>query len=121
MRLDACVLIVDDEEDTRETLREVVEMAGCSAILAANGAEAMSVLSDRHPCLMILDLLMPVMTGMEVIQQIRLRPELAGVAVLISTSAPARAPGGIPVLPKPIEISKVWDFMRQVCSCPAPT
>lgn len=114
----SCVLVVDDEEDIRETLREVVEMTGCSAVTAANGAEALEVLRKLRPCLIILDLLMPVMTGMEFIEATRQQPELAALPILISTSAPARAPAGFPVVAKPIDIEKMWAFIRRACQCP---
>jgi CheY-like chemotaxis protein len=112
-----CVLVVDDEEGVRETLREVVEMAGCSAVLAANGAEALKLLEERRPCLIILDLLMPVMTGNEFIEATRQQPELAALPILISTSAPARAPPGFPVVAKPIDIEKVWECIKHSCRC----
>jgi CheY-like chemotaxis protein len=112
-----CVLVVDDEEDIRETLREVVEMAGCSAILAENGAEALTILAKSRPCLVIIDLLMPVMTGTELLEAMLKEPELAGLPVLISTSAPHRAPIGVPVLAKPIDIAALWDWMRKTCTC----
>jgi two-component system chemotaxis response regulator CheY len=116
----ACVLVVDDDEDIRETLREVVEMAGCSAILAANGAEALKMLEVHRPCLIILDLLMPIMTGDQLIDVMKNAPELSGLAILVSTSAPGRAPPGIPVLPKPIDIGVLWSWMRKTCTCGAP-
>jgi CheY-like chemotaxis protein len=113
----SCVLIVDDEDDTRETLREAIEMIGCTALLAANGAEAMQVLAACRPCLIILDLMMPVMTGEQVLDNLRKQPALAGLPVLISTSIPSRAPAGLPVLPKPIDLAMLWDRIRQNCSC----
>jgi CheY-like chemotaxis protein len=112
-----CVLVVDDEEDIRDTLREVVEMAGCTALVAANGAEALQVLAQHRPCLIILDLLMPIMTGAELLEAMQKAPELADLKVLISTSAPSRAPAGWPVLAKPISIHKLWDSMRTMCDC----
>lgn len=112
-----CVLIVDDEEDVRETLRDVVEMAGCSAILAASGEAAMRVLAEERPCLIILDLLMPGMTGPEVLEAMGQDPELCSLSVLISTSAPERAPVGVPVLPKPIDIDALFRWMRATCRC----
>jgi CheY-like chemotaxis protein len=115
-----CVLVVDDEEGICETLREVIEMGGCSALVAANGAEALRVLAQRRPCLVILDLLMPVMSGAELLATMRSRPELADIPIVICTSAPDRAPRGVPVLPKPIEITTVWDWMRRTCHCAAP-
>ena len=114
---DDCVLIVDDEEGIRDALCELVEMAGCSAILASNGAEALKVLEHRRPCLIIVDLLMPVMSGAEMLESMRRIPALAAVPVLISTSAPNRAPAGIPVVPKPIDIEIVWGWIRRTCRC----
>ncbi len=55
----ACVLVIDDEEDVREALRDVVEMEGCSVILAASAKEGMAILERQKPCLIILDLMMP--------------------------------------------------------------
>jgi two-component system chemotaxis response regulator CheY len=113
----ACVLVVDDEADIRETLREAVEMVGCTAVLAANGADALRLLRERKPCLMILDLIMPVMTGEELLDILREQSALAQLPVLISTSAPQRAPAGIPVLPKPIDLAAFWTWIRQNCHC----
>jgi two-component system response regulator CpxR len=114
------VLIVDDEEGARESLREVVEMGGCCAIVATNGAEALALLAERRPCLMILDLIMPVMTGTELLEAMRKEPALANLPVVVSTSAPGGAPPGVPVLSKPIDIAALWACMRRSCSCLAP-
>jgi|HubBroStandDraft_6_1064221.scaffolds.fasta_scaffold126573_2 CheY-like chemotaxis protein len=112
-----CVLVVDDEEGIRDTLREVVEMGGCSAVLAANGAEALRLMARQRPCLVIIDLLMPVLSGAELIATMRSRPELADIPFIVSTSAPSRAPRGIPVLAKPVDIPAVWEWMRRTCHC----
>ena len=112
-----CVLIVDDEADAREMLGELIEMAGCSALLAANGAEGLAILANHRPCMIILDLMMPVMTGAEMVEELQRKPQLASVPVLISTSSPPHAPAGLPVLAKPIDIDALWNWMRQVCAC----
>ncbi|HWZ92297.1 MAG TPA: response regulator [Polyangiaceae bacterium] len=112
-----CVLVVDDEADTRDTLRELIEMAGCSALMAANGVEALALLDAHHPCMIILDLMMPVMGGKEMLDALQARPNLAALPVLISTSSPERAPPGLPVLAKPIDIDALWDWMRRACKC----
>ncbi len=114
------ILIVDDDELIRETLRELVEMTGCSALEAANGREALKVMAEHRPCLVILDLLMPVMTGNELWEVMRRDPLLAQIPVVISTSAPDRAPIGVPVLRKPIDIDAVVKWMKQSCQCTRP-
>lgn len=111
------VLVVDDQEDIRDTLREVIEMAGCHTLAAANGVEALRLLETHRPCLIVLDLLMPVMSGQEMLDELRTRPELSALPVVVSTSAPHMAPQGVPVLPKPIEISALWSWIRRTCSC----
>ena len=113
----ACVLVVDDEEDIREALREAIELAGCRAITAANGVVALEKLRTCRPCLVILDLLMPEMTGLEMLAAMQKEPELAALRVVISTSAPGRAPAGVPVLPKPIDIQKLFGWVRRTCTC----
>lgn len=115
-----CVLVVDDEEDIRETLREVVEMGGCSVLTAANGADALALLERRRPCLIIVDLLMPVMNGVELLKELRARPWLADLPVVISTSSPERAPTGVTVLKKPLSLDAVWACMKRSCDCVAP-
>ena len=92
-------------------------MAGCSAIMAANGAEALALLATRRPCLIILDLAMPVMGGSQMLEVMKRQPALATLPVLISTSSPSRAPAGFPVVPKPIDIDKIWEWIARTCRC----
>ena len=113
------VMIVDDEVDIRETLREAIEMAGCKALLAANGADALELLAQHRPCVIIIDLAMPVMTGQELLEILRREPAFAALRVVVSTSAPRRAPPGVAVLPKPIDLSAFWDAIHQNCRCAA--
>jgi CheY-like chemotaxis protein len=114
----ACVLIVDDEADVRESLRDVVEMVGCSAVMAASAEEGLALLADDgRLCLVVLDLLLPGMTGAEMLEVMRREPTLSKMPVVISTSAPEQAPPGVPVLAKPIDIGALCGWMRSVCDC----
>jgi CheY-like chemotaxis protein len=115
-----CVLIVDDEEDVRESVRDVVELVGCSALMAASATEALALLAHRRPCLVILDILMPGMTGLQLLEEIRRTPELSGLSVVMSTSAPERAPAGVMVLPKPLDIDAFSKLMQRRCQCALP-
>lgn len=112
-----CVLIVDDQEDVRESLRDVVEMVGCSALMAENGKQALSLLANHRPCLVVMDLLMPVMSGAELLQTMRHDPALATLPVIMSTSAPEQAPKDVALLPKPIDINVLCAWMRRMCHC----
>jgi CheY-like chemotaxis protein len=113
----ACVLIVDDEPGIRDSLVDVIEAIGCSAVTAADGAEALTILETVRPCLIILDLLMPQVSGLQTLAELRKLPELADIPVVISTSAPHLAPRDLPIVPKPINIKVLWDHVRRSCQC----
>ena len=80
------VLIVDDDASIRTMLGFVFDDAGCSVVEAADGAEALDALRHRPPALMVLDLMMPGIDGVEVLR----RREAEGLApdtrVLILTA-----------------------------------
>jgi CheY-like chemotaxis protein len=113
----SCVLIVDDDADERESLRDVVEMLGLSAQMAANAEEALAMLVHSHPCLVILDVLMPGMTGVQMLEKMRQDPRLSQLPVVMSTSAPERVPRGVAVLPKPVNIDALCGWMKRSCRC----
>ena len=101
------LLIVDDEADVRESLRDALTDEGYNIVVASNGMEALRLLPtlDR-PCAVILDLIMPRLSGTEVYSAMRADPALAAIPVLISTSDPSRAPAEVPIATKPIHFER---------------
>jgi CheY-like chemotaxis protein len=79
----ATVLIVDDDPDARSVLQHLLEQQGLAVRLAPNGCEAMALLHDQRPSLVLLDLMMPGMDGFEVIRQMQAAPTLADVPVVV--------------------------------------
>ena len=77
------ILIVDDHENNRLLLDDILSMAGHQVVLAASGAEALALLSGSAVDLVLLDLLMPGMNGLEVLLAMRARPALAELPVLV--------------------------------------
>ena len=78
------VLVVDDNSEAQETLRENLEPAGYEVLVAANGREALALLADQTaPQLLIVDLLMPVMGGLELVEVLRSYRRLAQIPVLL--------------------------------------
>jgi DNA-binding NtrC family response regulator len=67
------VLVVDDEADIRESLETLLSLEGYAVDLAANGGEGLRAAQDRDYDLVLLDLMMPDRSGMEVLREIRLR------------------------------------------------
>lgn len=112
-----CVLIVDDEEDTRELVRELLESRGYQVATAEDGVEALAAL-DRLPrvCLVILDLLMPRMDGIEVLKRLGADPSRRELPVWVSTSIPDRVPAGVPCLPKPVDVARLLSLVDAHCA-----
>lgn len=77
----AKILIVDDESDARFLLRYDFEKAGHEVIEASNGADALKVLQSCHPHVIITDMMMPVMSGMELVRHMRGDPDLADIPI----------------------------------------
>jgi CheY-like chemotaxis protein len=86
------ILVVEDSDDLRATLRDLLEDEGYAVLTAANGIEALEVLAAGvRPGIILLDLMMPVMDGWEVLAAMQEDAELATLPVL-SLSA-SREPG----------------------------
>jgi len=110
------VLIVDDEPGLCESLRDFLEDEGYVVSTASNGAEALNLLEGAElPCLMILDLIMPVVTGNEVYETMQKDPRLQKVPIVVSTSDPARAPAGALIMKKPINLDRLLGAVRYHC------
>ena len=82
------VLLVDDNEVSRYILRELLCQPWLRIEEASNGREAMALINEGPPDALILDLLMPDMSGFEVLRELRRRPETAEMPVLIYSSKP---------------------------------
>ncbi len=80
------VMVVDDALTVRELQRSIFEHAGYRVLVAANGEEALTRMSEERPDLVLTDIEMPVMDGFELTERIRAHPSLSTVPVIILTS-----------------------------------
>ena len=103
------VLIVEDEADIRETLREALEGKKYRVATAANGKEALELLMGKLPLpdVVIFDLQMPVLDGVAMYRAMQQHPQLSSIPVVVSTADPAKAPAGVHVLPKPLKLARL--------------
>lgn len=83
---DTKILIVDDDAEIRNVLQTVLEHAGHRVISAADGEEAMSQMLQYQPALVLLDLMMPRMDGLDVIRMMHEEPSLKDVSVIAFTA-----------------------------------
>jgi CheY-like chemotaxis protein len=113
------VLIVEDDEDLREMMAQLLTLEGFQAATVANGKEALDYLHERDkPEVILLDLMMPVMDGWEFRRKQQADPSLAGVPVIVlSALDPARAArvDAEAFLKKPLDFDRLLDLVRCYC------
>jgi DNA-binding response OmpR family regulator len=80
------VLVADDEEDIRALVAFRLERAGYEVISAADGEEALTLATTRLPDLVVLDMMMPKATGLEVTRSLRGQDETKDIPVILLTA-----------------------------------
>ena len=112
------ILIVDDEASIRKSLEGVLSDEGYSCALASDGADALAQLLSLHPSLVLLDIWMPGMDGIETLRRMKAaRPEtpvimMSGHAT-ISTAIKATKVGASDFIEKPLELDLVLNAIRR--------
>jgi CheY-like chemotaxis protein len=113
------VLIVEDDEDLRDMMAQMLTIEGFAATAVANGREALDYLRRAiKPHVILLDLMMPVMDGWEFRRRQQADPELAPVPVIVlsaldrSRAAPVDA---IAFLKKPLDFDRLLELVRDQC------
>jgi len=80
------ILIVDDNPDSVAIMRSILENRGYQVHVAASGTEALQVVSKEALDLVLLDVMMPEMSGIEVLQQIKDNSQTGRLAVILVTA-----------------------------------
>ncbi|MFQ3573361.1 MAG: sigma-54 dependent transcriptional regulator [Thermodesulfovibrionales bacterium] len=107
-----CVMVVDDEPAIRDTLADILQDEGYSVITASSGEEALSILQDNNPDIILLDIWLDGMDGLEVLSHIR-QTNSESLVIMISghgniqTAVKAMQNGAYDFLEKPLSIDKV--------------
>jgi CheY-like chemotaxis protein len=84
----ALILVVDDEYTIALTLAEVLRWNGYQVATAANGQLALEAMRSARPALVLLDWMMPVLDGLQVLAALRADAELADIPVVLMSAAP---------------------------------
>ena len=113
------ILVVDDEADIRELLARLLERKGYSVVSASNGAEALQELrSSSAPCVILLDLMMPVMDGFQFRAEQQSDPAIASVPIVVITAGDltrAKDLDAAAILPKPLDLPKLMAAVQECC------
>jgi CheY-like chemotaxis protein len=117
----SCILVVDDDDSIREALSELLADAGYQVDSAANGKAALEYLrrADSAPCVILLDLMMPVMDGETFRREQLADPALRDIPVVLLTAAGRQAAARVPangLLLKPVSLDDALAAIAQHCS-----
>jgi DNA-binding NtrC family response regulator len=117
------VLLVDDEEEFITTLAERLELRGIEASIATSGDEALKRIGSDAPHLVVLDVLMPGLGGLDVLDQIRKTDPQIKVILLTGRGSAYEDDGSVPpgafdYLIKPVNIDDLIQKMREALNAP---
>jgi two-component system cell cycle response regulator DivK len=81
-----CILVVEDQEDNRQILRDLLGNAGYELIEAVDGEQALAAYAKQRPDLILMDIQLPLMDGYETTRRIRADPESKTIPIIAVTS-----------------------------------
>jgi CheY-like chemotaxis protein len=114
-----CILIVEDDADIRTFMQFLLDSSGYETMAAGNGREALEAMRGRKPCMVLLDLMMPVMDGFDFRHHQLADPDLAEVPVLCLTArhdvATIAQRLSAPCLNKPVSIDRLLNEVEARC------
>ena len=118
--MSACILLVEDQEDNMQILRDVLVSADFQIVEAENGEEALAAVAKRRPDLILMDIQLPIMDGYEATRRIKADPALRSIPIIAVTSYAlggdeerARAAGCDDFVAKPFSPRQLLAKVRQ--------
>jgi len=115
------VLLVEDDESNRDMLSRRLEHRGYQVVTAVDGRDALEQARAEAPCLILMDVTLPVLDGLAATRELKSRPDLRGIPVIALTAhagpedrARAREAGCDDYDTKPIEFSRLEQKMENL-------
>ena len=116
------ILVVDDDDDFRETVAEVLKAAGYPVQEAENGERALEAVREEQPGIVLLDLKMPVLDGWGVMERMRQDPRSAAVPILILSAYgfewESELTGAQGYIPKSVGMEEIVERVRKAAGPP---
>lgn len=111
------ILVLDDDPDVLGLVQRTLSEAGWRVVTATDAPSALALCEQEHPCLLLVDLMLPHMDGEAFVEEIRRRSPHPPPAVVLLTASEARQQVaerlGVPSLPKPFELEDVCAVARE--------
>ena len=123
----ACVLVVEDHQDMIDLMQLVLEGEGFYVAVATDGEQAIELLTQFRPAILITDLMMPKTTRAELIRHIKSKPELADIPIVAMSAArsgemsEAKAAGAVEALTKPLDFDHLVELLKHYVPSHMPT
>ena len=121
------VLVVDDDRDAREMLSEYLAFRGFVVHRARDGGEAIDVAVRVHPCVVLMDLMMPRMDGWEAARRLKTDDRTNGIPIVAVSAcsrpndhARARHVRFDDFVPKPVDLEHIVSLINRYCRYEAP-
>lgn len=111
------ILVVDDEQDILETLQLILEMEGHAVDTASTGQQAIEKMSAVVPDLVLSDVMMPVMNGLELLKRLKAHPQHRAVPVIITSAGSIDGEalrGSAAFLKKPVDLDVLLRTVARV-------
>ena len=114
------ILVVEDNADTLELMTALLQLEGYEVVTANNGREGIDVAKAERPHLIITDINMPLLSGIDMIKMLREMPEFAGTPIIAITAygkdgaERAKQAGADKVMPKPVEYDLFREYIRSL-------
>ncbi|MBD2292248.1 response regulator transcription factor [Anabaena sphaerica FACHB-251] len=115
------ILVVDDDLGTRLSISDYLELSGYSVIMADDGQDALSMVEENHPDLMVTDIVMPRMNGYELVRRVRQQAGFRLLPVILLTARTKTQErilgyqsGCDLYLPKPFELEELAAAIRNL-------
>jgi len=115
----ATILVVDDEEPIRSLLTMVFEDAGYHVLQASNGQEALDLLGQEHADLVLSDLMMPLVDGLELCRRLRATPATTALPVILMSASSrwqSNRSGADAMVSKPFMLEDVENLVHRLLS-----
>jgi len=118
------ILVVEDQEDNRQILRDLLGNAGYAMQEAENGQDALTAVAKQRPDLILMDIQLPILDGYEATRRLKADPDTRGIPIIVVTSyalsgdeAKARESGCDAYVTKPYSpralLAKIKEFLPQ--------
>lgn len=115
------ILVIEDEKDLADLLADLLKVQGYDVDVAYDGREGLDKIAHRRPDLVITDMMMPVMSGWDVLEKLAKSPEHEDLPVIVASAGDTEETArkyGHPFIPKPFQIGTMLSTIDRLIGRP---